>query len=114
MMSRFVSLGRHLSDHSTNVWVSTVLHRTDLAGFDRIYQVAKTDVPKSTYSSGGSSFLRESDALLPAQGHQPGCTFAAGQRSPSAARDRLVDLLCLGRATGMGQVTRTGSCGGCA
>jgi len=94
-MSLFVSLGRHLTDHSTSMWVSAVLHRINLAFFDRIYQVAKTDVQKSAYSACGSSFLRESDTLLLAQGHQPACTFAVGHRSPSVVRDRLVDLIFL-------------------
>lgn len=62
MILLFVSLSRYLSDHSTIVWVSTVSHRISLAFFDRTYQVAKTDVQKSAYSSCGSSFLRESDA----------------------------------------------------
>ena len=100
MMSLFVSLCRHLSDHSTSVWVSTVWHRINLAFFDRIYQVAKTDVQNSAYSACGSSFLRESDALLLAQGHQPTCTFAIGHRSSTVVRDRLVDLIFMdGRLT---------------
>jgi hypothetical protein len=36
MISLFVSLGRYLTNHSTGVWVSAVLHRINLAFFDRI------------------------------------------------------------------------------
>jgi len=66
IVSAFVCLGRSLTAYVKSIWLAQELHRINVAFFDCIYQMPKMGVHRSVSAPGGSSFLRESDALLQA------------------------------------------------